>query len=148
MASQITGVSIVYSTVCQGADQTKHQSSAPLAFARGIKRNGEFPTQRASNSENASIWWRHHVWYWGRIIPAGPVNTMGAHMVQVASPVPVKEPWRIWVKRPVPDHHNTQPSMDRTIVLEAYCTKSWKLKNGSWSSKNIWNCQRQTYLTL
>ena len=22
---------------------------------------GEFPTQRASNAENASIWWRHHV---------------------------------------------------------------------------------------
>ena len=27
MASQITGVSIVYSTVWSGADQTKHQSS-------------------------------------------------------------------------------------------------------------------------
>ena len=25
-------------------------------------RTGEFPTQRASNAENASIWWRHHVW--------------------------------------------------------------------------------------
>ena len=23
---------------------------------------GEFPTQRASNAENVSIWWRHHVW--------------------------------------------------------------------------------------
>ena len=22
---------------------------------------GEFPAQRASNAENASIWWRHHV---------------------------------------------------------------------------------------
>ena len=28
VASQITGVSIVYSTVCSGADQRKHQSSA------------------------------------------------------------------------------------------------------------------------
>ena len=35
MASQITGVSIVYSTVCSGADQRKHPSSA-LAFLRGI----------------------------------------------------------------------------------------------------------------
>ena len=35
MASQITGVSIVYSTVCSGADQRKHQSSASLAFVRG-----------------------------------------------------------------------------------------------------------------
>ena len=38
MASQITGVSIVCSTVCSGADQRKHQSSASLAFMRGIHR--------------------------------------------------------------------------------------------------------------
>ena len=38
MASQITGVSIVYSTVCSGADQRKHQSSASLALVRGIHR--------------------------------------------------------------------------------------------------------------
>ena len=31
-ASEITGVSIVYWTVCSGADQRKHQSSASLAF--------------------------------------------------------------------------------------------------------------------
>ena len=36
-ASQITSVSIVYSTVCSGADQRK-QSSASLAFVRGIHR--------------------------------------------------------------------------------------------------------------
>ena len=38
MASQITGVTIVYSTVCRGADQRKHQSSASLAFVRGLHR--------------------------------------------------------------------------------------------------------------
>ena len=38
MASQITGVSIVSSNVCSGSDQRKHQSSASLAFARGIHR--------------------------------------------------------------------------------------------------------------
>ena len=35
-ASQIAGVSSVRSTVCSAADQRKHQSSAPLAFVRGI----------------------------------------------------------------------------------------------------------------
>ena len=55
MASQITGVSIVYSTVCSGADQRKHQSSASLAFVWS-----EFPAQKAINAENVSIWWRHH----------------------------------------------------------------------------------------
>ena len=36
MASQITGVVIVYSTPCSGAHQRKHQSSASLAFVREI----------------------------------------------------------------------------------------------------------------
>ena len=38
VASQITAVSIVYSTVCSGAAQRKHQGSASLAFARVIHR--------------------------------------------------------------------------------------------------------------
>ena len=36
MASQITSLTIVYSTVYSGEDQRKHQSSASLAFVRGI----------------------------------------------------------------------------------------------------------------
>ena len=38
MESQITGLSIVCSVVCSGADQRKHQSSASLCFVRGIHR--------------------------------------------------------------------------------------------------------------
>ena len=38
LASQITSLMIVYSTVYSGADQRKHQSSASLAFLRGIYR--------------------------------------------------------------------------------------------------------------
>ena len=37
-ASQITGVLIVYSTVCSCADQRRHQNSEPLAFVRGSHR--------------------------------------------------------------------------------------------------------------
>ena len=35
---QITSVAIVWSTICSGADQRKHQSSASLAAVRGIHR--------------------------------------------------------------------------------------------------------------
>ena len=38
MASQITSLTIVYSTVYSDADQRKHQSSALLAFVWGIHR--------------------------------------------------------------------------------------------------------------
>ena len=52
MASQITGVSIVYSAVYSGPDQRLHQSSALLAFVRGI------------HSENITSylvpWFAHH----------------------------------------------------------------------------------------
>ena len=58
MASQITSLTIVYSTVYSGADQRKHQSSASLAFVVTC----EFLTQMASSTENVSIWWRRHVW--------------------------------------------------------------------------------------
>ena len=56
MASQITGVSSVYSAVCSGADQRTHQSSASLVFVRGNSQvTGEFPAQWSSNAENVSI---------------------------------------------------------------------------------------------
>ena len=38
IASQITGIAIVCLTVCWGADQRKHHSSASQAFMRGIHR--------------------------------------------------------------------------------------------------------------
>ena len=39
IAFQITSLTIIYSTVYSDADQRKHQSSASLAFVRGIHRN-------------------------------------------------------------------------------------------------------------
>ena len=38
MASEITGISTACSTVCSGANQTKHQNPVSLAFVRGIHR--------------------------------------------------------------------------------------------------------------
>ena len=42
-ASQITSLTVVYSIVYSGADQRKHQSSASLAFVRGIHRDRWIP---------------------------------------------------------------------------------------------------------
>ena len=58
VASQITGVSVVYSTFCSGADQRKYQSSASLVFVRGIH---QWPMNSPHiGASNVSIWWRHH----------------------------------------------------------------------------------------
>ena len=61
MASQITSLTVVYSTVYSDADQRKHQSSASLRVTPRHSGTGEFPAQRASYAENIPIWWRHHV---------------------------------------------------------------------------------------
>ena len=53
VVSQISSLTILYSIVYSGADQRKNQSSASLAFVRGI--------HRASYAENVFIWWRQHV---------------------------------------------------------------------------------------
>ena len=60
MASQITGVSVVYSNVCSDSDKKKSNHSVTGLYERNSPVTGEFPAQRDSNAENASIWWRHH----------------------------------------------------------------------------------------
>ena len=48
-APQITGVSIVYSTVCSGADKKKSNLRVPGLYDRNTPVTGEFPAHRASN---------------------------------------------------------------------------------------------------
>ena len=59
----ITGVLIIYWTICSGANERKHQNSASLAFVRGIHQwiTSELPAQSASNAAmfpfyNAIMW--------------------------------------------------------------------------------------------
>ena len=62
MASQITSLTIVYSTVYSGADKKKTSKLRVTGLCEGNSAvSGEFPTQRASNAEKVSIWWRHRV---------------------------------------------------------------------------------------
>ena len=76
VASQITSLTIVYSIVYSGADERKSQSSASLAYmcvcvwggGGDSPVTGEFFAQRASNAENVSIWWRHHVFLYQHVI--------------------------------------------------------------------------------
>ena len=59
MASQITGVSNIHPTVYSGADRR-----TPKLRVTGLCEENspvrKFSEERANNSENVSIWWRHH----------------------------------------------------------------------------------------
>ena len=61
IVSQITSLTIVFSTVY--SEQIKENIKAPRHWPLCGEFTGisEFPAQRASNGENVSIWWRHHV---------------------------------------------------------------------------------------
>ena len=52
MASQITGVSTVYSTVCSGADKKTSKLRATGLWEGNSPMTGEFPAPMASNAEN------------------------------------------------------------------------------------------------
>ena len=58
IASQITSLTIVYSTVYYA--QIKENIKAPRHWPLSEEFTGEFPAQMASNAEDVSIWWRHH----------------------------------------------------------------------------------------
>ena len=56
MASQITSVSIVYSTVCSGADKKNTSKFRVTGLCAGNSPvTSEFPAQMASDAENVSI---------------------------------------------------------------------------------------------
>ena len=60
MASQITSLTVVYSTVYSGADKKKSKLRVTGLCAGNSPVTSEFRAQRDSNAENVSIWWRHH----------------------------------------------------------------------------------------
>ena len=59
IASQITSLAIVYSTVYSGADK-KIKALHHWPLCGEFTGAGEFRAQMTSNAENVSIWWRHH----------------------------------------------------------------------------------------
>ena len=61
MASQITSLTIVYFTVYSGRSKETSQLRVTGLCVGNSPVTGEFPTQRASNAKNVSIWWCHHV---------------------------------------------------------------------------------------
>ena len=60
MASQITSLMIVFSTVYSGADKKTSKLRVTGLCGGNSTGTGEILAQMASNAENVSIWWRHH----------------------------------------------------------------------------------------
>ena len=87
MASQITSLTIVYLTVYSVTDQIEHQLCVTGLCEGNSPVTGEFPAKRASNAENVSIWWRHHVLW----VPCVLIRYTLYQIVQLDS-------WHHWVR--------------------------------------------------
>ena len=95
MVSQITGVSIVYWTICSGPDQGNHQSYASLGFIKEIHRwSVNSPHKGPVTRKNVSIWWRHHdswrgydnivqIKQWCQFIYAKPIVAQHCYMIEL-----------------------------------------------------------------
>ena len=90
MVSQITGVSIVCSTVCSDADHRKHQSFSPLAIVRGLHRWPVDPPHKGpitrkmlpfddviTNRDFISLPW---LLYWWNVVYVGAFLTWGCQI--------------------------------------------------------------------
>ena len=92
MASQITSLTIIYSTVYSNCKSKKTSKLRVTGLCAGNSPvTGEFPAQRASNAENVSIWWRHHelpLWCntlelcWVKLGPQSPWKSLASYCVQ------------------------------------------------------------------
>ena len=75
-ASQITNLTIVYSTVYSRARSMETSKLRISGLCAGNSPvTGEFPAQRSSNAKNASIWWRHQVCPWSSPYTIYPVKS-------------------------------------------------------------------------
>ena len=60
MASQITSVTIVYSTVYSGADQINIKTTRHWPLWGESTGDRWIPRTKGQNMEKFSIWWHHH----------------------------------------------------------------------------------------
>ena len=109
MASQITSLTIVYSTVYSVADQRKYQSSASLAFVRGIHR---WPVNSPHKGPaTRKMFPFDDVIMWSSVACCANVETVHAWL---------SNPWHMFLKKP---NKQLGEVFTRLPLLE--CTFQW-----------------------
>ena len=102
MASQMTSLTIVDSTVYSGTDQRNHQRSASLAFVRGIHRSPVNSPHKWSATwkmlpfDDVIIWWRLELMatVLVMVVPKGLIHKPKTTLFQVMA-------WRLFSAKPL-----------------------------------------------
>ena len=89
IASQITR----NSTVCSNCVQANIKANIKVRVTGPLWGPviGGFPSQRTSNAENVSIWWRHHVW--ARILSACAISMSKQFSKQNSIAIDFQQPY-------------------------------------------------------
>ena len=107
IASQLTSLTIVYTTVYSDADQNKHHSSASLAFVWGIHRGSvnsphKWPvTRKMLPFDDVIMCKTHHtcpeLWF---VTSLFHISIHQGYFIETRAliPEPPKQPWNIWVE--------------------------------------------------
>ena len=141
MASQITSLTVVYSTVYSDAGQRKHQSSVSLAFVWGIHRDRWIPRTKGQLRGKCfylmTSSWTIHYLYNGSMSPIPPSPPPHPH--PTPTPTPASPP------------HPTPPS--HQIVFFQFFNEwheSWNQeKGGIFQATKVWKGQKIcTYLPV
>ena len=129
MASQITSLTIVYSTVYSGTDQRKHQRSASVAFVRGfhqwpVNSPHKGPvTQKMFPFDDIIIF---HPYIWERVVLSIPIHQPSTPPHPPTALVPVKflemQRGKLQVS---PKHKETQAMSIYLGILELHYFGSW-----------------------
>ena len=121
MASQITSLTIVYSTVYSGTDKKKKPSKLRVTglCAGNSPGTGKFPAQMTSYAENVFIWWRHH-----------EIGAANVKWTTESKKTKIHE-MLLWI-------------FHGTVVMTSLCSGSHRLPAFlSWLALNILSCRRQ-----
>ena len=160
IASQITSLTIVYSNVYSDADQRNHQSSASLAFVRGIHRRPvnsphKWPVTRKMFPFDDVIILHQH---WFRVLKYNCVNINLWYIIThsflcfvvvsfrsvlsisfwitllMMAPVPGERPWRMWVNMASQQTYDNHNKGNRNNFRICYVPKVYMLELHRWRS--------------
>ena len=139
IASQITSLTIVYSSVYSSADQRKHQGSASLAFVRGIHRRPVNSPHKGPVTRKMfpfddvimmKIFESRLRFHWS-VLPKGPINNIPALAQMMAWRQPGDKPLsklmmvslmtHICVTRPQWVNTATTPKLPNNFVQKRVC---------------------------
>ena len=134
MASQITSLTIVYSTVCSGEDQRNIKDLCHWPLWGEFTVDRWIPRTKGQSRGNCSIWWRDHGWW-------KPMPDNGVSMITQWG-----REWLICVSKL--DHHWFRSWFVAYSAISHYLNQCWFVVNLNFRNKLQLNSNRNSKIFI